>query len=326
MEAELCQTAADRAQMCFLTELLQTAAVKGNEEASWLLKFLSENEDAIFDVDDEGHQRVEWASVAKLLSGDDAAPRAQYYRVLAMLQGRPHPDRTKLMRRAAETGFAPAMSQLGCALRNDEGRMWMQKAAEQGDADGLYWLGKWCLDAENGVLADRPKAFELLMASARAGNGDAMSELECFDDCLDLLTRSLWLARFMVASGQQVLHFHSVDEALSRLDDGCADEQNVQLLYIIGRELDGIEQYWDLPRCKRLNTQYERCVDVYLLVLYRARQAALQTTIALREIDSRMTRDVTEMIARRVYATRQEAYAWYRPSEADTNKKAKTTE
>jgi hypothetical protein len=135
------------------------------------------------------------------------------------------------------------------------------------------------------------------------------------DDRVDTLSRALWGARKIALSG--AFSFNPLGVAgvldfllpvIKQLDEGRAGEDDVQLLFVIGREIDGVEQFWDgnMP----LNAELEKCVDVYLIAVHRARQAALQAIVLLRHM---VYKDVAVLIAKRVYQTRSEAFMWYMP-------------
>ena len=114
------------------------------------------------------------------------------------------------------------------------------------------------------------------------------------------------MARFVLLSAKHGESVPGVSEALRKHDTGCATADDTQLLFVVGRELEGYDQFWDENRC--VPNDLQRCIDVYLTVSHFARVAALQTITALRQ--HRFPRDVAVLIARRVYATREDAYAW----------------
>ncbi len=80
-------------------------------------------------------------------------------------------------------------------------------------------------------------------------------------------------------------------------------------MFVVGRELESYDQFWDDD--KRFPDNLARCVDVFLTLTHRARVAALQTVSALPRRG--LPRDVAVLIARSVYATREDAFAWRTP-------------
>lgn len=97
----------------------------------------------------------------------------------------------KLLRMSAEQGFAKAQVEMGIQLgynrvidelvdgrKRDWGEQveWFRKAAEQGNAEGEYWLGMSYEDGE-GVRQDYREAMKLYLRSSEHGNPDAEYQL-----------------------------------------------------------------------------------------------------------------------------------------------------
>ena len=91
----------------------------------------------------------------------------------------------KFLTDAANSGYAKAQSELGVLLlkgseeykikqNSQEGFNWVKKAAEQEDAEGLYYLGA-CYDAGVCVTKDHDKALEYIGQAAQLGYADAQA-------------------------------------------------------------------------------------------------------------------------------------------------------
>lgn len=91
----------------------------------------------------------------------------------------------RFLTEAANSGYAKAQSELGVLyLKGSEeykitqnsqaGYNWVKKAAEQNDAEGLYYLGA-CYDAGVGVIKDHDKALEYIGQAAQLGYADAQA-------------------------------------------------------------------------------------------------------------------------------------------------------
>ena len=90
-----------------------------------------------------------------------------------------------LLLEAAVDGYAPAQAALGTAyyqgaesvrVNYPEAEKWLRKAAEQGNADGEYFLGM-AYSFGNGVEIDFKKALELYRKAAAQGDTRAMSSV-----------------------------------------------------------------------------------------------------------------------------------------------------
>ena len=145
----------------------------------------------------------------------------------------------------------------------------------------------------------------------------ALSEiLEAREDWVDF---AVWRARSIAYSSRMVDAFEKefLKQRITLIDQGSANVEALQILFVIGRELDGVDHFWDAN--KKIAPDWQRCVEVYLTVTRRARAAALQTVFAMKKFVvgcRRMGRDVATLLAKLVYMSREEAIAWY-PQKAD---------
>jgi len=132
------------------------------------------------------------AEAAELLekAADSGHAPAQFHFARLLQSGAPgvkaDPDRAKfLLQQSAEGGFALAQSSWGLVLENqidpkgrevnyDEPAKWYEKAAAQGDAEGMCRLGM--LKASGRVKSDPVEAWKLLQKAARAGHAVALNE------------------------------------------------------------------------------------------------------------------------------------------------------
>ena len=106
-------------------------------------------------------------------------------------------------------------------------------------------------------------------------------------------------------------------QQIAMIEQGAVCAEALQILFVIGRELDGVDQFWDTN--KKILPNWQRCVDVYLTVTRRARVAALQTVFAMKNFVvgcRRLGRDLATLLAKLVYVSREEAIAWY-PEKVD---------
>ncbi len=92
---------------------------------------------------------------------------------------------SRFLTAAANSGYAKAQSELGVLLlkgseeykinqNSQEGFNWVKKAAEQENAEGLYYLGA-CYDAGVCVAKDHDKAHEYIGQAAQLGYADAQA-------------------------------------------------------------------------------------------------------------------------------------------------------
>ncbi|HZP86016.1 MAG TPA: hypothetical protein VFB54_04290 [Burkholderiales bacterium] len=85
-----------------------------------------------------------------------------------------------LLRRMADEGYAPAQARLADLLdkaeENEAAVSYYRKAAEQGDADGLFGLASMYASGE-GVAQNMPEAFRLLRLAAEKSHTPAIHAL-----------------------------------------------------------------------------------------------------------------------------------------------------
>jgi TPR repeat protein len=267
-------------------KVLTSAAARANEESAWLL-------DKLHDVPDfeEWRSIIQWFT--KIIANEDSS-RAQYYQGRSLLH-LGEPGGFELVKQLADAGFAPAMSELGNDMEYgdtnpEESVEWLRKGAALNDPDGLY------------SLAFRVKAemFELLRKAAIRGHARSMLKItRDFLTRLSLVEAATFSARYVLLSGNNHVVPAFIAEAV------CAED--LEILYATGRELEGYEALWDKDRVPTA-AEHLKCIDVYLTITHRARRAALQTTLGLRQY---LGRDVARLIGQIVYQTRSEAQAWW---------------
>ena len=278
-----------------VTKVLESAAARGSEESGWLLdKLRSKGKVHEFGRDRRAKER--W--VAEIIATEDS-PRAQYYRGVALLGLGVRDAGVELLRQSAEAGFAPAMSRLGVAVGDEDEKMaWFRKAAELNDPDGLC------------ELADRVEEgrFQLLCGAAARGHVYSMRRLASnYSDRLSPVEMATFGTRFVLYTDLKNRFTSIIGDAAQRFDNEQASANDLAVLCAAGRELEGYDQLWDAGR--HPHDSWMPCIEVYLTVTHRARRAALQTVVGLRELG--LPRDVAVLIGRAVYATRTDARAWW---------------
>jgi hypothetical protein len=112
---------------------------------------------------------------------------------------------------------------------------------------------------------------------------------------------------------------------LRQFNSGIIDTVTLQVLYITGRELHGYEKIWEEGR--HPHRHFLQCINVYKIIVYRARSAALQTVAALLRSKA-SNKDVARLIGKIVYQTREsDPVIWWRqrrrPEETIVAKKLK---
>ncbi len=137
-------------------EVLRQASECECEDGKWLLTLLGNGEPATMD---EMNQVF-------LAQGEDA--RAMYF--VAFMGGMMARPARVLLQRAAELGYAPA--QAWVAGQCDANFAWAEKAAAQGDCDGLRWQA-WCFWNGNGCEKDEQRALEMYNEAAELGHVEA---------------------------------------------------------------------------------------------------------------------------------------------------------
>lgn len=279
--------------------LLRHAAGRGCEEAAWLLGLLT-SEGGVPHFGRDRAARARW--LARRV-GEDSA-RGAYYGGLAVGSSDPAAG-VELLRQAALRGCVPAMSALGAALlelkAEAEGRAWLRRAADASDPDGLALAARY---------VERSPDVALGLYQRAAALGSLHGVFEYARWAKDKTERAMLWGRWVLLSGGSYWDAREVEEVLWRLSEGHAvDRHDVQLVFVSGRELEGYEQFWD-DDGRRITSGQATCVDVYLMVTYRARRAALQVLAGLRQRG--FPREIAGLIGRCVYDTRREdAFAWF---------------
>jgi hypothetical protein len=280
-----------------VTKVLE-AAKDVSEESGWLLDKLRSKGD-IPEFGDDEDAKLRW--VAEIMATDNS-PRAQYYRGRALWElGDDDDDCLKLLRQSADAGFAPAMSELGSNFEDEEGLAWLQRAGALNDPEALR---------EMALRSTDRKRFELLSEAASRGHADSMYLLASeFADRLTTVETATFDARYILYTCDLTHEIRSVVEYAGG---------DLAVLYAVGRELEGYEQFWDTD--KHPHGVYLPCIDVYLTVMHRARQAALQAVTGLRQYLG--GRDVARLIGKIVYGTRQsDAHEWWRMDHHQSNER-----
>ncbi len=279
----------------FVMRVLASATARGSEEAAWLLDVITRGDGSIPEFGVDWTNKCRW--LAESLVDDDTA-RAQYYRGRALdmigdTRG------LELLRRSAASGFSAAMSVLGWRMistKQGEGMEWLQRGAELNDANGLCWLSQF----------DVTREFSLRLSAEKHGHFGTMWILaEKHADKFDAVSRAALRARYALWSGSRVAVFEA-DSALRLISELRAGKEEWQIVFAVGRELEGFEQVWDEER--HLTTELQKCVEFFVTVAHRARRAALQAVAALRFLG--LSKDVAVLIAKLVYKTRDDAQIW----------------
>jgi TPR repeat protein len=310
-------------------KVLGSASSRGNEEASWLLGVLTE-QGAVPEFETLA-ARLEW--LAKLMIA--ASPRAMAYRGSA-LSSLGRYEEAVLLKTSADAGYAPAMAAWGDLLLDlgfyEIAIQWIMTAVNLNDPCGYEQLA-FCYDHGEGLQRDEEKALVLyrkgksyrqatiyLILETAAELGSAKSMLALSDKLGargDWIDFAMWRARSIAysatACNADAFDTDFLEQRIALLDGGSANSEVIQILFVIGRELDGVDQFWDTN--KKITPEWQRCVDVYLAVMHCARVAALYTVFAMKTRvvgGRRIGRDVATLLAKMVYATRQQATAWYR--------------
>jgi hypothetical protein len=278
-----------------VTKVLESAAARGDKESGWLLDKLRSRGG----VPEFGLVVAKRRWVEEVMASDDS-PWAQYYRGEALWRRNEIDAGSKLLKQSAEAGFAPAMSWFGSTLAEGEEKMaWVCKAAKLNDPDGLYHLA---LRVTIGV-------FELLCAAAARGHVKSMRRLVGqFADRFSAVEVATLDARHVFYCGNSWYVRPGVRNSVQQCKVNSLDANNIAVVCATGRELEGYDQFWDSG--KHPHDSHVQCIDIYLAVTHRARRAALQTVAGLRELG--LPRDVAVLIGKMVYATRTDAWSWWK--------------
>lgn len=195
----------------------------------------------------------------KVMKNEDN-PWANFYRgFIATLFG----GNRDLLKRSSDAGFTRAMAHMA-------DHAWILKSAELNDPHGLFLRYRWI---DHNV--------DTLLRAANLGSLESMARL--IDDHYDQISTedfSIFTGRYLLGTGYHRKLHHSDP-------------------YLIGRELEGYEQFWDPVYYP--NNEYQDCIQLYLDTIHLARRAALQMTFGLRPI---LGRDVAQMIGKMVYEMR----------------------
>lgn len=294
--------------------LVESAARRGgNEEARWLCDALTKHGpppnvwvSPSYSEGTDEHKRWKW--VAETMTTDDDSLWAQLYRGAALLRLR-DPRGKALLLTLIERGFVPAIGELGgyCwQMREDfgEGRALVRRAAELGDPIGMYWLGE-----------DREEPwFELWTRAASMGHCRALWWLgNDGRGKLDAVKCAQLCARGVLYSGN-FDRWCCPDALLAYLRRLCysydgdpVTQLEMEVMYAVGRELQGHELFWDYDTV--MNPEYRMTIVHYMSVSHAARRAALQTVVVMRMM--RLPRDIATVIAKLVYASREDVSAWW---------------
>lgn len=275
-----------------VVRVLTSAAERDNDEARWLLGVLARWKGPEIEMEAEAVSLV-WLKNEMMLRQD--SPRALYYAARADWPS------VELLQRSAEGGFAPAMAALGMALDEEEGLGWLRKAAELSDPDGLYGLA--C------KTSDASKRLELLQAAAARGHSLAMLDLtRDFSGHLGPRACATLLSRYLFLQGRH--YFVGFADIVERVEARRASDDDVQILFNFGREMEGYKQLWGGRSLNMMPSKSNLlCIELYLLILHRAKRAALQAVVGLRAAG--LPRDLARLIARLVYGTRDDAAGWF---------------
>lgn len=278
-----------------IVKLLTSAAQRGSDEATWLLKLLTSEGQVPVARRYDGVEVTPLDWLAEVASREDS-PRARFYHGRAMLVFDENVG-LELLRQSADGGFAPAMTELGVCFGN--GSEYFRMGAAKDDPIALFLL----------AIVEGSRQWERCNRSAQGGHVDAMVWL--VRNCRVMLGPAkcaTLVGRCTLLKGWKWQNDPDVSEALKNLDAGTASGRDVQVAYNVGRELEGFEQFWDAGRT--LDDQFQPCVNLYKSILQRARSAALQTAVVLREVG--LARDVALLIARFVFESRDtEAAVWF---------------
>lgn len=280
-----------------LVAVARSSALRGCEEAEWLLTHL---EGAKVPVREDGRWGEE--SLAWLLGtiANEESPIALYY--TAQMTSVPYAGRdavTDMFEQAARDGFAPAMAALSEWTMDFATLPWATRAAALHDPDALNFLAQ---------MQD-PEDFALHLEAATYGSAGSMHWLSDVSDEMGLsqLQRSYWRARAFFLFGTDRAN-HVVSDALSRMTAVHVQwrEEDVRLVFQVGREVEGFEQVRRNP--PEASYDIHRCIDLYLWIVHTARRAALQAVVVMRQLG--VPRDVAIMIGRIVYSSRDDVAAW----------------
>lgn len=174
------ESAADSRSLAKATDLFKDAAGKGCIEAQVKIGQLLRT---------SGRQRDrtearEWLENASQCGSAEA----KYELALLLDDGILTDEVYGLYKESAEMGFGTAQMTIGVfyltgrflPFSKEKGEEWLSAAAESGDSDARYLLGRFLV--ENGEDADLERGIKIVMKSMRSGNLDATCYLgECYE-------------------------------------------------------------------------------------------------------------------------------------------------
>ena len=280
----------------YFRKLLASATSRGNEEACWIFAFVVSLEKSGTIKPKEPN--LVFRDITELMiSRDPDSPLAKYYRGMYFRTGLIDPDLgVVLLLQSAQDGFAPAMGE----LRTFDD--WVKKAAELGDPGGIY---------QAAFMSDNSDEtrVEMILKAARMGYPHAIDNLifEVNPDSLDVVRM---LARYMFIMRLSSYLDYLLDNSILRLLRNSAPLETceqMQIIYVIGQELEGYEELWD-KNAGCPGVEMQRCIDFYLDISCRARQTAVYTYLVFRRS---LGRDIAGVVAKLVFGTRTyDAKAW----------------
>jgi hypothetical protein len=141
---------------CSVEEGLRLARLSSHPDAQWLVSLFPPGAE-----ETREHMR-------KVMKKQRDDPRAMYLARTSLGKG------MTLLRRAAESCYAPAQAELSFMSHDDaaESFKWAQRAFLQGNRRGIYYLGT-CYSAGRGCKQDEARARELFRIAAELGYAPA---------------------------------------------------------------------------------------------------------------------------------------------------------
>lgn len=295
----------------YVKKILNSAANRNQVEARWLLDVFSKIRN--FD----GGSKWRWLrAIAKILASDES-PRAKFYRGMALVRLNQFDEVGEaLILQSAESGFAPAMGELGrprwtSFQKDSEALDWLQRAADDNNVDGLYYLGQLSFEKPN----LQKHYYEL-----GAAHGDARCMYFAATDWPNHVYFNAALAARGLLLDAVTDRLHRIVYMMTRFAIKPTDHNG----FAMGRELEGYQSFWDQPVCEVLssNALLSQCVETFLEISHRARRAALFTVVML--LEHRFPRDVARMIARIVYQSRENPELWDKKEQQNKRNKRNT--
>ena len=285
----------------FMKKVLANAAQRGDAEACWLqARILAQDPPLV----ESGNGLKQWLREVFLPADEEKSCFWAFYasKTIAAYD-RQSALALELMEACAKRGFSPAMCEMAsrCQGNLDEGaaKEWLRRAMEKRDGKAFVMMAR--MDYDN--------HFQHLHRAALCEDLTGMRMVSShYSDQLPPMEASKFGARFVAftAFPNTLLPGYFV-----RVSKEGQIEKNVtglQQPFAIGRELEGYDQFWD-PGTRPAERDL-LCVEVYLTTTHNARRAALQTVAMLME--NKFPRDVAKLIAKMVYATREDTTLWFR--------------